>query len=141
MWQSQLLIIWSTDMVTSMDPQASKALFSLFPLLFQGQGSVSSTTSVSQGMGSTHVSVASPHLINVSQVSASTSGSPDQSLSIPIKVINPLRKRECKSYLLTLNMENITNLSSLKEEILEQLGKTVVSFDMQFDVGHFSGSQ
>jgi len=32
-------------------------------------------------------------------------------------------------------------LKSLKEEILEQLGKKVVSFDLEFDVGYMIGAQ
>jgi len=37
-------------------------------------------------------------------------------------------------------IKNIT-LKSLKEEILEQLGKSVVCFDLQFDVGYTMGAQ
>lgn len=57
--------------------------------------------------------------------------------SIPIKVLNPCRKRESKSYMLNLNINSTHNLKHLREEILEQLGKELVSFDLKFDVGYF----
>ena len=60
--------------------------------------------------------------------------------SIPIKVINPLRKCESKTYMLNLHVETTTTLKHLREEILEQLGKDVVSFDLQFDVGYLVAS-
>ena len=60
--------------------------------------------------------------------------------SIPIKVINPLRKRESKTYMLNLHIGTTTTLKHLREEMLEQLGKDVVSFDLQFDVGYFVAS-
>ena len=63
------------------------------------------------------------------------------SVSIPIKVFNPVRKRESKTFLLNLHIERIGNLKCLREDILEQLGKRVVKFDLQFDVGYCCGSR
>ena len=48
--------------------------------------------------------------------------------SIPIKVIDPFRKRESKTYMLNLHIETTNSLNHLREEILEQLGKDVISF-------------
>ena len=59
---------------------------------------------------------------------------------IPIKVVNPINKRESKTYMLSLQLEKMASLKSLREQILEQLGKSVVSFSLQFDVGYFSGT-
>ena len=99
----------------------------------------------SRGSGPTLVnSVKGPQLFNVSQAneaSASSVGSPVpgnemctlQQASIPIKVVNPLRERDGKSYMLYLDIEKVTSLKSLQEEILEQLGKAVVNFDLKFD--------
>jgi len=39
--------------------------------------------------------------------------------------------------MLSLHIETTNNLKHLHEEILEQLGKDVISFDIQFDVGYF----
>ena len=61
-------------------------------------------------------------------------------IDIPIKVINPSKKRESKTYMLNIPIDHIHNLKSLCEHILEQLGKNVVSFDLQFDVGYFSST-
>jgi len=63
-----------------------------------------------------------------------------KSVAIPIRVINPLRKRAHKTYMLSLCLEATRTLRHLKEEILEQLGKDVVSFDLQFDVGYYVSS-
>ena len=63
-----------------------------------------------------------------------------KSVAIPIRVINPLRKRAYKTYMLSLHLEAMDTLRHLKEEILEQLGKDVVSFDLQFDVGYYVSS-
>ena len=60
--------------------------------------------------------------------------------SIPIKVINPLKKRESKTYMLNIHISTIGTLKHLREEILEQLGKDVVSFNLTFDVGYFVAS-
>ena len=61
-------------------------------------------------------------------------------IGIPIKVINPSKKRESKTYMLNIPIDHIHNLKSLCEHILELLGKNVVSFDLQFDVGYFSST-
>ena len=61
-------------------------------------------------------------------------------IGIPIKVINPSKKRKSKTYMLNIPIDHIHNLKSLCEHILEQLGKNVVSFDLQFDVGYFSST-
>ena len=42
-----------------------------------------------------------------------------------------LKKRDYKTYMLSLCVEATRDLRHLKEEILEQLGKDVVSFDLQ----------
>jgi len=66
---------------------------------------------------------------------------PIQGIQFVIKVINPISKCDFRSYTIYLKqMKNIT-LKSLKEEILEQLGKSVVCFDLQFDVGYIMGVQ
>ena len=60
--------------------------------------------------------------------------------AIPIKVINPSKKRESKTYMLNIPTDQVHNLKTLRELILEQLGKNVVSFDLHFDVGYFSST-
>ena len=60
--------------------------------------------------------------------------------AIPIKVINPSKKRESKTYMLNVPTDQVHNLKTLRELILEQLGKNVVSFDLHFDVGYFSST-
>ena len=42
--------------------------------------------------------------------------------------------------MLKINIDEMTNLKCLREEILNQLEKNVVKFDLTFDVGFFSGS-
>ena len=42
--------------------------------------------------------------------------------------------------MLSLCVEATRDLRHLKEEILEQLGKDLVSFDLQFDVGYYVSS-
>lgn len=65
-----------------------------------------------------------------------------RTLDIPIKVINPSRKRDSKSYMLQgIEVEQMGTLNSLREIILDQLGKHVVSFKLEFDVGYFVASQ
>ena len=59
-------------------------------------------------------------------------------VAIPIKVINPTKKCELKTYMLNIPVDNMENLTILRKHILEQLGKNVVSFDLHFDVGYFS---
>ena len=61
-------------------------------------------------------------------------------LDIPIKVINPSKKRESKTYMLNIPIDQMGSLKSLREHILEQLGENVVSFDLQFDVGYYSST-
>ena len=59
------------------------------------------------------------------------------SVDLAIKVIIPKCKREAKTYILhSISVNNITTLKRLKEIILEQLGKSVVSFRLDFDVGY-----
>ena len=60
--------------------------------------------------------------------------------AIPIKVINPSKKRESKTYILNVPTDQVHNLKTLRELILEQLDKNVVSFDLHFDVGYFSST-
>ena len=63
-------------------------------------------------------------------------------LEIPVKVfINSSKKRDSKVYMLKFNINDITDLKRLREEILNQLGKDVVKFDLTFDVGYFLGSR
>ena len=59
---------------------------------------------------------------------------------IPIKVINPSNKHESKTYMLSLQLEKMGTLKCLREHILDQLGKGVIKFNLQFDVGYFSGT-
>ena len=57
-------------------------------------------------------------------------------MDIPIRVINPKKKRDVKTYILKdIQPQMIRTLKCLSEEILEQLGKGVVSFQLNFDVG------
>ena len=58
-----------------------------------------------------------------------------------IRVFSPTAKLEYKSYLLNLKGFASYRLRSLKEEILEQLGKKVICFDLEFDVGYMKGTQ
>ena len=46
---------------------------------------------------------------------------------IPIKVFNPDRKRDTKIFKLHLQIDEISSLKCLREEILEQLGKGLLS--------------
>ena len=43
---------------------------------------------------------------------------------IPIKIFHPEKKRDSKTYMLRLQIDEIRNLNLLREEILEQLGKS-----------------
>ena len=71
----------------------------------------------------------------------SCSDSRDTMMDIPIRVINPKKKRDVKTYILKdIQPQMIRTLKCLREEILEQLGKGVVSFQLNFDVGYMSGS-
>ena len=59
------------------------------------------------------------------------------SIDLAIKIINPKCKREAKTYIWPLiSVNNITTLKRLKVIILEQLGKSVLSFRLGFDVGY-----
>ena len=59
------------------------------------------------------------------------------SVDLPIMVVNPKCKREAKTYILhSISVTDITTLKRLKEMILEQLCKNVVSFRLGFDVGY-----
>ena len=60
---------------------------------------------------------------------------------IPIKVFHPEKKRDSKTFMLRLQIDEISNLNLLREEILEQLGKKLIKFDLKFDIGYFAGSQ
>ena len=42
--------------------------------------------------------------------------------------------------MLNIPIDQMDSLKSLREPILEQLGKNVVSFDLQFDVGYYSST-
>ena len=150
-----------------MDPSLSKVLLAVlksnpstsnlpgqFPLLFPGQGSTSSSNSVPSSQASPPVGPA--QVVNVisagngsltnnssvndagNQCSATDAG--DVSVEIPVKIFHPSKKRDSKTYMLNLNLASIHNLQCLREEILEQLGKGVIKFDLKFDVGWFSGS-
>ena len=61
-----------------------------------------------------------------------------QGIQFVIKVINPNSKRDFKTY--TIRLKSMT-LKSLKEEILEQLGKSIVCFDLEFGTQTISFSE
>ena len=81
----------------------------------------------------------SSNLLATDKPSSSSKSVNNGGESIPIKVFNPSKKRESKTYMLKLNPA-VNNLQLLHEEILEQLGKGVVKYDLSFDVAYFSGS-
>ena len=59
-----------------------------------------------------------------------------------IRVINPERKREAKTFILKgIELETFGTVKNLREEILEQLGRNVVSFMLDFGVGYMAGNQ
>jgi len=60
---------------------------------------------------------------------------------VVIKVINPNCKREYKFFNLNLHHLSSITLRSLKEEVLEQLGKSIVCFDLKFAIGYMKGVQ
>ena len=60
---------------------------------------------------------------------------------MPIKVVNPKQKRDSKTFMLRIKLDEISNLKCLKEEILEQLGKRYIRFNLKFDVGYLSDCQ
>ena len=49
---------------------------------------------------------------------------------IPIKIVKLSNKRDSKTYMLNLQLEQLTTLKCLREQILEQLGKSVLNFDL-----------
>ena len=53
--------------------------------------------------------------------------------SIPIEVMNPLRKCKLRLYIFNFHIVSTHNLKLLREE---QLGKSVVSFDLKLNVGY-----
>ena len=66
----------------------------------------------------------------------------DTMTDISIRVINPKKKRDAKTYILKdIQPQKIRTPKCLRKEILEQLGKSVVSFQLNFDVGYMSGNQ
>ena len=67
---------------------------------------------------------------------------PIKSHDFTIRVVNPDRKRDTKTYILRdVQIESLVTLHALCEEILEYLGKHVVSFKLNFDTGYMSGNQ
>ena len=57
-------------------------------------------------------------------------------------VVNPERKRYTKTFILKgMEIETFRTVNSLWEEILEQLGKNVVSFMLDFGVGYMAGNR
>ena len=63
---------------------------------------------------------------------------------VVIKVFSPGRlntKREQKRFILHLGCLISYSSRLLKEDTLEQLGKEVICFDLQFDVGYMKGAQ
>ena len=66
----------------------------------------------------------------------------DTVTDISIQVINPRKKRGAKTYILKdIHPQTIRTLKCLREQIFEQLGKGVVSFQLYFDIGYMSGNQ
>lgn len=61
-------------------------------------------------------------------------------VEIPIKVFNWNKKRDSKTYMLSLQVDIINTIMCLRKEILNQLSKSAVKFDLAFNVGYFSGS-
>ena len=79
-----------------------------------------------------------------SRVASSDTSEPVQQTAMDyhIRVINPMKKRDMKTYSFRdVRTDEILTLAALKEEILDQLGKRVVSFKLDFDVGYMSGNQ
>jgi len=59
-----------------------------------------------------------------------------------IRVINPERKRDAKTFILKgIELETFGTVKNLREEILEQLGRNVVTFMLDFGVGYMAGNQ
>ena len=136
--------------VTSPNP-VSQSLTSTYPLLVQKYDKDSRKAPHAIG---TQVNIDFVNQVNVSnlgQVSGLMVGRSDQDdpteslqddskIDIPIKVVNPVKRRQSKTYMLNLSLRDMGNLQHLREEILEQLGKNIVSFCLNFDVGYCTGS-
>lgn len=60
---------------------------------------------------------------------------------IPIKVLTVGKMQVSKTYMLNINISEVRGLKCLCEEILDQLGKGVVKFDLTFNVGYISGNR
>ncbi len=61
---------------------------------------------------------------------------------VSIRVINPERKRDAKMFILkSIELTTFRTVKGLREEILEQLGKNVVSFQLDFDISYMTGNQ
>ena len=71
-----------------------------------------------------------------------TQSESNEPLNITIEVFHPIKKKEWKTFVLKLKLAEMNSVRALREEILEQLGKQIVSFDLGFDVGYlfFAGS-
>ena len=59
-------------------------------------------------------------------VQSQSAGTDQEYVSMTIKVFNPSRKRECKTFVLSLKVDDMTNIRALCEEVLEQLGKQTI---------------
>lgn len=94
----------------------------------QSQTTMPVTTTVTNG------SASKPPTTLPSAINESTS------MELTIRVVTPKNKRNAKTYVLH-SVPLVTSLKGLKEVILEQLGKKVVCFDLEFDVGYSVGSK
>ena len=108
----------------------------------------SPTYQVNTALLAKHIPVCGPYVAQSVQshwnptVAQQTVSQPSQKPTIvnfSIKVINPERKRDAKKFI--LRAFEPQTLESLREEVLEQLGKNVVSFQLNFDVGYMTGNQ
>lgn len=103
---------------------------------------VSANNSVGGSEDNSHLSVTQA---TSQSKSPNCSTSPSQlvqpGVQVVIKVINPTCKREYKCFNLILHDLSSITLRSLKEEVLEQLGKNVICFDLKFDIGYMKGAQ
>ena len=70
---------------------------------------------------------------------SSVSKETDSGVDFTVKVINPQYKREAKTYM--LHSVPMTHITTFKEIIFEQLGKNVVCFSFEFDVGYIVSSK
>ena len=108
-------------------------------LLSQSQGCHPVAPS-SSGIATSASARAAPTLVPIPQVSHVLK-EVNSGVDFTIRVINPKYKREAKTYVLHLvPMMHITTLKRFKEIILEQLGKNVVCFSLEFDVGYIVSS-